>query len=89
MLEGIREKITTLISLYEAEKQRGDALAEKLSQSEASLAACKEQIADLERQIDNFKLGEAFGAGTNRIEAKERLTKLIAEIDKCIKLLQK
>jgi len=88
MLEDIREKVNTLISLYEAQKQRGDELASKLSQSEESLAACRKQIAELERQIDNLKLGEAFSGGDN-ILAKERLTKLIAEIDKCIKLLQR
>ncbi|MBQ9474835.1 MAG: hypothetical protein IJU69_01075 [Bacteroidales bacterium] len=88
MLEPLKENIAKLISLYEAQKQRSEQLAEKLSESESSLEACRRQITELERQIDNLKLGSAFASGGGNPLAKERLTKLIAEIDKCIKLLQ-
>ena len=88
MLESLKENIAKLISLYEAQKQRSEQLAEKLSQSEASLEACRKQITELERQVDNLKLSGAFVSSGDNSIAKERLTKLIAEIDRCIKLLQ-
>ena len=41
----------------------------------------------MNRQIDNQRLTSAFAAEGGNAEAKQRLTKLIAEIDKCISLL--
>ena len=88
MLEDIKSNIAKLISLYETEKQRADALAEKLAQCEEQSKSYQEQITELNRQIDNLKLASAFTAdGDNRV-AKDRITKLIREIDKCIKLLE-
>lgn len=89
MLEDIRSNITRLISLYETEKQRADSLAEKLAHREEQSESYRKQITELNRQIDNLQLASAFTAdGDNRL-AKDRIAKLIREIDKCIKLLEK
>lgn len=89
MLEDIKSNIEKLISLYETEKQRADALAEKLAQSEEKSKSYQEQITDLNQQIDTLKLASAFTSGGDNRVAKERVEKLIREIDKCIKLLEK
>jgi len=89
MLEDLRNHISKLIALYEGEKQRADALAVSLEESHKAEQGYKEQIAELNRQIDNQRLTSAFMAGTSEADAKARLTKLIGEIDKCIKLLEK
>ncbi len=88
MLENIKAQIQKLVSLYEKEKQRADGLAAELADKDARLKACKEQITELNQQIDNLKLQIAFGSGTDRITARERVSKLIREIDKCIELLE-
>lgn len=88
MLEDIKSNIAKLIALYEAEKQRSDVLSEQLAKSEELNLKYKEQIAELNRQIDATKLMGAFtGSGDNSL-AKERINKLIREIDRCIKLLE-
>lgn len=89
MLEDIRSNIEKLISLYETEKQRADALAARLALSEEKSKSYQEQITDLNQQIDTLKLAGAFTSGSDNRVAKERLDKLIREIDKCIKLLEK
>ncbi|MBR5042203.1 MAG: hypothetical protein IKX67_03110 [Bacteroidales bacterium] len=89
MLEDIKTNIEKLISLYETEKQRADALQEELESSRAELAACKEKAIDLDAQIDNLKLQYAFSGAGDPALAKERISKLIREIDHCIKLLEK
>ena len=89
MLEDIRADINRLIALYEGEKGRADALAAKLSESEAAVKSYKEQITDLNGQIDNLRLQYAFTGSGDPVAAKEKLDKLIREIDKCIKLLEK
>ena len=88
MLEEIKKDIARLIALYEAERQRADSLSQQLAQSESAIASCKEQITGLEHQIDNMKLSNAFTASGDNREAKERLDKLIREIDKCIAMLE-
>lgn len=88
MLEEIKSNIARLVARYEAEKQRADQLAARLAESEEKCLQYKEQITDLNQQIDNLELMRAFQAGGDPREAKERIAKLIKEIDRCIKLLE-
>jgi phage shock protein A len=76
--------------LYEAQKAECESLREALAQSEERNKDCKEKIAVLEQQIDTMKLSAAFmaPAGSNAV-AKEKMDKLIREIDRCISLLEK
>ena len=89
MLEEIKDNFTRLVALYENEKQRADKLADLLAQSEAEAKSYQAQITDLNGQIDNLMLSNAFTGGGDHDLAKERIDKLIREIDKCIKLLEK
>ena len=90
MLEDIRKNIERLIALYEGERQRNRKLLSDLGGRDAEIASCRKQIADLERQVDNLKLTEAFTApaGSNPA-AKEKINKMITGIDRCIALLEK
>ena len=87
MISDLRSKIERLISLYEREKQRGDELASQLEASRAEIADKKQQITELKSQIDHYKLAGAFTSSEEVQASKERLNKLIRDIDKCIKLL--
>ena len=87
MISDLRSKIERLISLYEREKQRGDELASQLEASRAEIADKKQQITELKSQIDHYKLAGAFTSSEDVQASKERLNKLIMDIDKCIKLL--
>ena len=89
MLEDIKTNVERLISLYEKEKQRADALAGQLAQSEEAVRSYQAQITELNGQIDNLKLSFAFSGAGDSVLAKERIDKLVREIDKCIKLLEK
>ena len=88
MLEDIKSNIAKLVAQYEAERQRADNLAERLAQSEEKCLKYKEQITDLNQQIDNLELMRAFQAAGDPAESRERIAKLIREIDKCIKVLE-
>lgn len=88
MLEDIKSNIAKLVALYEAERQRADDLARRLAASEEKCLQYKEQITDLNQQIDNLELMRAFQAAGDPTESKERIAKLIREIDRCIKLLE-
>ena len=89
MLETIKQRIRQLIAAYEAEKMERESLQAALDKAQAQNEAYRKQITELERQIDNLKLAEAFKAsGTDNAEAKKKIDKLIKEIDKCITLMK-
>ncbi|MBO7191824.1 MAG: hypothetical protein J6V17_00360 [Bacteroidales bacterium] len=89
MLETVKQKIKQLIAAYEAEKAEKVQLQSALTQVLAQNEAYRKQITELERQIDNLKLAEAFKAeGAGSPEAKKKINSLIKEIDRCITLLE-
>ena len=89
MLENVRENITKLIALYEGERQRSSELSLQVASLGKELESYRQQVKELNRKIDNLKLSGAFSAGSANEASKERLEKLIREIDKCISLLEK
>lgn len=88
MLEEIKKDIEKLIALYEGERQHRLTLFNELEAKKAENEAYRKQITDLERQVDNLKLTEAFTATSGSdSEAKGKIEVLIKEIDRCISLL--
>ena len=89
MLETVKQKIRQLIAAYEAEKMERIRLQAALDQVQTQNEAYRKQITELERQIDNLKLSEAFKAdGAGSPEAKKKINSLIKEIDRCIMLME-
>ena len=89
MLETVKHKITRLIAAYEKEKSERTIAQKELEQLKAQNETYRKQIIELERQIDNLKLTEAFkGTAGNGTEAKKKVNALLKEIDKCIKLIE-
>lgn len=90
MLEVLQKNFERIIALYESEREKSAMLSSKLDASEAANQTYRKQISELERQIEDLKLAEAFLTTSGTPEgAKERIDKLIKEINKCISLLEK
>jgi len=89
MLDTVKQKIQQLIAAYEAERMERIRLQSELNQAMDRNETYRKQITELERQIDNLKLAEAFKAdGEGSPEAKKKINSLIKEIDRCIALLE-
>lgn len=89
MLENVKEKIKQLIAAYESEKMEREKLQTELDNYRMQNETYKKQIIELERQIDNLKLTEAFMAGgADTTAAKKKIDSLMKEIDRCIKLME-
>ena len=89
MLETVKQKITRLIAAYETEKTERTRLSSELEQSKILNEIYRKRISELERQIDNLKLTEAFmGTGTDNSQAKNKIDSIVKEIDRCIALIQ-
>ncbi len=90
MLENIRKDIERLVAAYEAENRRRISLEEEVMQYKEKEETYRKRITELEKQIDNLKLKNVFlTASGDNIEAKERIEKLIRDIDRCIALMEK
>jgi predicted nucleic acid-binding Zn-ribbon protein len=89
MLDTVKQKIKRLIAAYEAERMERIRLQDALDKAQAQNETYRKQITELERQIDNLKLAEAFKAsGAGSPEAKKKINSLMKEIDRCISLLE-
>lgn len=89
MLEDLHRNFERLVALYEAEREENASLRSRMEIATADCKTLRERTVELERQIDNLRLAEAFSApeGGNG-EARLRVDRLIREIDKCISLLE-
>ena len=89
MLETVKQGIQQLIAAYEKEKMERQRLQTALEQSQVKEETYRKQIIELERQIDNLKLTEAFKASSgNSPEARKKIDSLLKEIDRCISLME-
>ena len=89
MLETVKDRIRQLIAAYESERMERIKLQTELEQTRLQNEAYRKQIIELERQIDNLKLTEAFKAGSSdTAAAKKKIDSLIREIDRCISLME-
>lgn len=89
MLEGLNEKIRKLIALYETERARSAELSRRLERTEVELAESRTEIDKLNKKIAGMQLSGALGASDGVSPAsRERLEKLIGEIDRCIAMLE-
>ena len=78
MLDTLKQPIVKLIAAYETEKSERERLAKELTESKEQNETYRKQILELERQIDNQKLSEAFKATAgNGAEAKKKVNALL------------
>ena len=88
MLDAIKQDIRRLIAAYESEKLERKRLQAELEQARVENETLRKQTIELERQIDNLKLTEAFKASESNPEARKKIDSLIKEIDRCISLME-
>lgn len=89
MLELLKQRIGRLVAAYESEKVERERLQAELQEASMRNETYRKQIKELERQIDNLKLAEAFRSTEGGdAEARKKIDRLIREIDRCIALLE-
>ena len=89
MLEDIKASVERLMAVYEAARLENKSLKEEIRQMQALNEDYRKQIENLEREVDNLRLKNAFvAASEGRMEAKAKIDRMIKEIDKCISLIE-
>ena len=88
IIEGLKSKIEFIISKYEEVSSDNRRLVQELEQYKNDLNTITNKNKELEKNINRLQLTGAFAASSADVkEAKQKIGKIIKEIDKCIALL--
>lgn len=90
ILSVLNENISSVIALYNKEKQLNDKLSTEVEDLNNELNTYKERNQEIEKKYNNLKLAKVINSESEGDkEAKLKLNKIIREIDNCIALLNK
>ena len=90
LLGNLNENIRLLFDEYENVENKNGLLKEEINRLKSEIQVIEKEKSELGRKIEQMKLATLIlsGVDENR-EAKQKINKLIREIDKCIALLNK
>ena len=87
-LSRLKNKIGLLVSQYEHMKAENERMAIELTTLKIILNENKTKISELDQKTNRLQIAGAFKASSADVkEAKQKIAKLIKEIDRCISLL--
>lgn len=88
VIDSLKGKIELIISKYEQVIANNQQLSNELDLCKEQLNFNINKIKEQEEKINKLQLAEAFKASSLDVkEAKQKIGKIIKEIDKCITLL--
>jgi hypothetical protein len=88
LIAALEDKIQRIISLYESEKKEKQALIEEYERKKAELMHAHKSILELQDKYEHLKMARVLSLSKEEQKAsRNRLSKLVREIDKCIALV--
>ena len=88
LLNTFEGKLKHLIYLYEELKNENVSLRQLISEKEAEIERVENSRKELEAQYTNLKMARIISVHDNEIrDTKQRLARLVREVEKCIALL--
>ncbi|HNR27778.1 MAG TPA: hypothetical protein PKY83_05950 [Bacteroidales bacterium] len=90
IIDPLKQKIETLISLHEKALTENRELNSKLQTLSEEQNIYKKEKEELEQKVQKLQMAGAFlKTSEDTREAKQRIGKLIREIDKCLTMLNR
>lgn len=87
-IKQFEAKVRRLIADYIMLQNENNELRQTLATCESNLATSKENLAQLQKDYDNLKLAKMISISDNeKKEAKQKITKMVRDINKCISIL--
>ena len=81
-------KVRALILQFQNLKKENEELYAMLEKNEADVRQLRQQLLDKQQEFDAFKAAKLLGVSDGDIQsARERLAKLIRDVNKCIAVL--
>lgn len=88
LLNNFEGKLRHFIVLYEKQKQENLSLRTLLSKKEEEIRQMENSRKELEEKYTNLKTARILSINDNELrDTKQRLARLVREVDKCIALL--
>jgi hypothetical protein len=88
--QRLKEKIELLLSAYDKLKEENQRLIEKNRELDDTLKAKSQNLDEFEKRFTQSQLAKAVMASSEDIhDAKEKVKRIVREIDQCIALLNK
>ena len=90
VIANFEEKLHRLVFEYKQKENRNKELAKTIQQKENTLKELEQRCTALEQSYNNLKQAKILSLSDNAVnETKERISKLVREIDRCIESLKK
>ncbi len=90
VIANFEEKLHRLVIEYKQKEERNKELASILQQKENALEELRLRCEALEKSYNNLKQAKILSLNDRTVdETKERISKLVREIDRCIESLKK
>lgn len=87
-IEKLKGKISDLKSLFEKTKDSNTALINENEDLKEELRLSRQKLQELEQRYNSLKLaGAVLSSSEDSSDAKQKIDKIVREIDKCIALL--
>lgn len=88
LLNTFEGKFRHLLFLYDELKKKNASLKAELSEKESEIQTLKNSLKESEERYTNLKMARMISVNDNEIrDTKQRLARLVREVDKCIALL--
>ena len=88
LLGVFESRVRQLLYLHDELKRENATLKQKLSEMEKELTGSRNDYKELEACYTNLKLAKTISLNDNELrDARQRLSRLVREVDQCIALL--
>lgn len=91
LIDGFKLKFETLVEKYKSLKVENAKLSEENTNLKQKLAEKEKELSDNKKEQDTKQLANTFlvASGNNPQEAKNKINRIVREIDNCIALLNR
>ena len=90
LLAEFEDRVKQLFALCDLLKSQNAALKEQVEQKNKIIESLNKEASQLRTKYDNLKFAKSFTSGSKdeMQDTKQRLSKLVRDVDKCIALLK-
>jgi len=89
VVDELKQKIESLIELYETSKQNVSHLQEENNKLKNQIKQKDTELANLKEKYSRLELAKSIASSETTHDAKIKINRIVREIDNCISLLNK
>ena len=88
LINAFEEKLRKLLSRYQSSQEQNVLLTAELMRKQDDLMHAHQEILELRKRNEHLRIAKGFGGSEiDRTKTKDKINKMVREIDKCIALL--